>query len=315
MKRFLPPAAVLLAAAAIADNEDLGPRFVCFPADNPWRWDVSGHRVHPDSAKFIESIGADDPLHPDFGTQYGIPYVLVTGRERKQKILEWEYGDESDKDLYPIPDNPPIEGGPDADGDRHVIMVDRENLMLYELYHVFPAEKGKEKGWKAGSGAIWNLKSNELRPEGWTSADAAGLPIFPGLVRYEEVERGEIAHAIRFTARRTARKYWWPARHQAGHGDEPGLPPMGLRARLKASFDEKKFSKRNQVILRALKKHGMILADNGSDWFISGAPDRRWSDDELNELKKVKGSDFEVIQSVDEKGKPIPPRGVTVKEK
>ena len=307
MRRALPACAALaLAAAALADNEALGPKFQTLPADNPWHWDVSRHKVHPDSAKIIASMGADTDLHPDFGKTYGIPYAVVSAKTKKQKILEWEYGDESDREPYPIPDNPPIEGGPDADGDRHILMVDRDAGMLYELYHVFPVEK---KGWKAGSGAIFNLRSNDLRPENWTSADAAGLPIFAGLVRFEEVERGLVDHAVRFTARRSRSEHWWPARHHAGRGADPALPPMGLRVRLKAGFEVKGYSKRNRVILEALKRHGMILADNGSDWYMTGAPDPRWDDDDLSELKKVKGGDFEVIRSVDEKGKPIyPPR-------
>jgi hypothetical protein len=313
MKRLLPAAlALCLAVPAAAENEDLGPKFQILPPDNPWHWDVSRHKVHPDSDALVAAIGLDANLHPDFGTTWGIPYVVVTSKQKKQKILEWEYGDESDKDPYPIPDNPPIEGGPDADGDRHILMVERDTGMLYELYHAFPVLNGKEKGWKAGSGAIWNLRSNDLRREGWTSADAAGLPIFPGLVRYEEVERGVVDHAVRFTARRTRNEYWHPATHHAGKPDK-SLPPMGLRVRLKASFEIKGFSKPAEVVLKALKKHGMILADNGSDWFMSGAPDKRWNDDAMNTLKKVKGKDFEVVQTVDDRGKPIPPAGVKVK--
>ncbi|MEK7469422.1 MAG: hypothetical protein AAB074_18765 [Planctomycetota bacterium] len=316
MKRFLPPAVViLLAAAALADNEELGPKFQVFPWDNPWRWDVSGFRVHPDSPKFIANAGADTGMHADFGTEYGIPYAVVSAKQKKQKILEWEYGDESDKDPYPIPDNPPIEGGPGAaeDSDRHIILIDRDSMLLYELWHCLPVEKGKEKGWKAGSGAIWNLKSNESRKDGWTSADAAGLAIFPGLVRYEEFERGKIDHAIRFTVRKSAKKYWYPATHHAGRGDDADLPPMGMRIRLKASFEVKGFGKQSKVVLEALKKHGAILADNGSDWFFSGVPDKRWNDDDLHGLGKVKGSDFEVLETLDSKGKPITPPGIKVK--
>ncbi|NUN49008.1 MAG: hypothetical protein HUU15_09295 [Candidatus Brocadiae bacterium] len=309
MKRTLPLAAFLTLAAAAA-NEDLGPRFQVFPPDNPWHWDISRFQVDPGSDAIIDSIGRDRTLHPDFGTQYGIPYVVVPGNAKKQKIVEWEYPDESDKEPYPIPADPPIEGGKDSDGDRHVIMIDRDNRVLYELYHVFPVDKG---GWKAGSGAIWDLKTNDRRRDGWTSADAAGLAIFPGLVRYEEVERGAIDHAIRFTARRTRKEYWFPASHHAGHGTEAALPPMGCRVRLKASFEIKGFPKEVETILRALKKHGMILADNGSDWFLSGAPDKRWDDEKLRAIKKLKGSDFEVVKSVDEKGKPIAPPGVKIR--
>jgi len=311
MKRLFPLACgLVLAAAALADNEDLGPKFRIFPADSPWHWDISGYRVHPDSAKFIASIGADTGFHPDFGTKYGIPYCVVSSKQKKQKILEWEYGDESDKDPYPIPDNPPIEGGPEADGDRHVLMIDTEGMMLYELWHVFPVEG---KGWKAGSGAIWNLRSNEPRKDGWTSADAAGLPIFPGLVRFEEVDRGDVGHAIRFTVRKSAKKYWYPATHHAGRGNDADLPPMGMRVRLKASFDTKGLGKQARVVAAALKKHGGILADNGSDWYFTGTPDKRWNDDDLHGLSKIKGSDFEVLESVDAKGKPVYPPGLRPK--
>lgn len=314
MKRFLPVFAVL-GAIALADNEPLGPRFQVFPPDNPWHWDVTGFKVHPDSAKFIANIGADREFHPDWGTQYGIPYAVVSGKAKKQKILEWQYGDESDRDPYPIPDNPPIEGGPDApeDSDRHVLLIDRDNMLLYELWQVLPCEKGKEKGWKAGSGAIWNLRSNEPRREGWTSADAAGLSVFAGLVRYEEVERGVIDHAIRYTVRKSAKRYWFPATHHAGRGDDADLPPMGMRVRLKASFDPKGMGKQAKVVVTALKKHGGILADNGSDWFFTGSPDKRWDDDDLRTLSRIKGSDFEVLETVDAKGKPIYPAGIRPK--
>ncbi len=316
MKRFLPPAVVvLLAAAALADNEDLGAQFPMFPADNPWKWNVTGFKVHPNSAKFIANAGADTEVHPDFGTKYGIPYAVVSGKAKKQKILEWEYGDESDKDPYPIPDVPPIEGGADAaeDSDRHIILIDRDNMMLYELWHCLPVNDGKRKGWKAGSGAIWNLRSNEPRKEGWTSADAAGLAIFPGLVRYEEVDRGDVGHAIRFTVRKSAKKYWFPATHHAGRGDDADLPPMGMRVRLKSTFETKGLGKQARVVADALKKYGGILADNGSDWFFTGTPDKRWNDDDLRTLGKIKGGDFEVLETVDAKGKPIYPAGMKPK--
>lgn len=281
--------------------QDLG-KFQVFPPDNPWNWDISGHAVHPNSAKFVESIGADKTLHPDFGRQYGIPYCLVPSKQKRVKV-SFEYADESDPGPYPIPDDPPIEGGPDSDGDRHILVIDRDAKMLYEL---FAARRDKD-GWKCGSGAIFNLQSNELRREGWTSADAAGLPIFPGLVRYEEVARGEITHAIRFTVKKSQKKYLWPARHFASRDTNPNLPPMGLRFRLKANFDISGYPKSVQVILRALKKHGMIVADNGSDWYLSGAPDPRWNDDELRAIKKLKGSDFEAVLTVDDQGRPIYP--------
>ncbi len=278
-----------------------------FPADNPWNWDISRHAVHPNSANFIASIGAEKTMHPDFGTEWqgapnGIPFVLVTGRQKKVPV-EFTYKDESDPGPYPIPDDAPIEGGPNADGDRHILVIDKDNRLLYEL---FDAHK-TDKGWKAGSGAIFKLDSNDLRPEKWTSADAAGLPIFPGLVRFDEVDRGAINHALRFTVSRSQKSYVWPARHQAGHGTDANLPPMGLRLRLKASVDISKMPKSAQIIATALKRHGMFVADNGSDWYLSGAPDKRWKDDELRALKKLKGSDFEVVLTVDDKGRPIPP--------
>jgi hypothetical protein len=274
-----------------------------FPPDHPWNWDISRHKVHPNSENYVKSIGADKPIHPDFGTVYGIPFVVVSGKQKKVAVT-FEYADESDPGPYPIPDDAPIEGGPDANGDRHVLVIDKDNHRLYELFHAFKTQDG----WKAGSGAIFDLKSNAMRPEGWTSADAAGLPIYPGLVRYDEVKAGEIRHALRFTVRRSQRAYVYPARHFASRDADPNLPPMGLRFRLKAGFDVSKFPKNCQVILRALQTYGMMVADNGSDWFISGAPDSRWNDDELRSLKKVKGSDFEAVLTVDDKGNPLPPK-------
>ncbi len=293
--------ATLLIILALSGGQDLG-KFPVFPADNPWNWDIRRHAVHPDSAKFVESIGPDRNLHPDFGRRYGIPYCVVTGKQ-KMVGVDFEYADESDPGPYPIPDDAPVEGGADAKGDRHILVVDRDRRILYELFN---ARKAAD-GWKAGSGAIFKLDSNDLRPEGWTSADAAGLPIFPGLARFEEVERGEIPHALRFTVRRTQRAFLWPARHFAGSDKTPALPPMGLRFRLKADVPIRGFPKAVQVILRALQKHGMIVADNGSDWFISGAPDPRWDDEALSAIKRLKGRDFEAVLTVDAKGRPIPP--------
>jgi len=268
-----------------------------FPADNPWNTDISGLMVHPNSANFVKSIGAgvDKPLHPDFGTVYqgapnGIPFVLVKGNQKRVPVT-FRYADESDPGPYPIPDNAPIEGGPNATGDRHVLVVDTDNCKLWEL---FGARK-VTGGWEAGSGAIWDLKSNKLRPLGWTSCDAAGLPIFPGLVRYDEVANGAINHALRFTVVKSQRGYILPATHYASSKTDVNLPPMGLRFRLKASYDISKFPKDAQVILTALKKYGMIVADNGGDWFLSGAPDPRWNDENLATLKQVKGSDFEAV--------------------
>ena len=268
-----------------------------FPASNPWNTDISNAAVDSNSATLIESIGLTTGLHPDFGTVWegapiGIPYVIVPGSQRKVSVT-LEYDDESDKGPYPIPSNPPIEGGSDSTGDRHIIMIDRDNWKLYELYSAYKSDSG----WRAGSGAIFNLNSNALRPAGWTSADAAGLPIFPGLVRYDEViEQKEIKHALRFTAQRTRRAYVAPARHYASSDTSPSLPPMGMRVRLKSSFSEEGFPNSVKVIIRAMKRYGMILADNGSNWFVSGAPDSRWNDDDLSSLRQIKGQDFEVIE-------------------
>lgn len=273
--------------------------FPVFPADNPWNADISALPVHADSADYIASIGIGGGLHPDFGTVWdgapnGIPFVVVSGDQPKVPVEFDAWPEESDPGPYPIPDNAPIEGGPDSDGDRHVIVIDRDNRMLYELGN---ARKAAGR-WLANCGAVWDLRSNRRRPEGWTSADAAGLPIFPGLARYDEAAAGEIPHALRFTVRRTSRGYIHPATHYASENDDTGsVPPMGLRLRLKASYDISSFSPMNRAILAALKKHGMIVADNGSNWYISGAPDPRWDDEDLSELSRVKGSDFEVVDT------------------
>ncbi len=271
-----------------------------FPPDNPWNQDISNAPVDPNSARIIAAIGSDDRLHPDFGTVYrgapnGIPYIVVSGSQPTARVNLTAYASESDPGPYPIPRDAPIEGGPNSEGDRHVLVIDRDNWKLYELFSATPNPIGTI--WTARGGAIFDLKSNALRPDGWTSADAAGLPIFPGLVRYDEVfEQREIRHALRFTVKRSRRGYVYPARHHAGHGDDPNLPPMGMRVRLKASFDISSYSPSNQVILRALKRYGMFVADNGPSWFLSGAPDLRWSDDDLGMLKNIKGFNFEVVQ-------------------
>jgi len=268
-----------------------------FPDDNPWNQDISQEPVDPNSDKLIASMGRDKPLHPDFGTTYrgepnGIPYVVVGGNQPKVPI-QFAYADESDPGPYPIPPDAPIEGGPKSDDDRHVIVLDRDNWKLYEVFRGFPLQKG----WKGGSGAIFDVKSNNLRPAGWTSADAAGLPIFPGLVRYDEtVELKEIRHALRFTVAKTRKGYVAPATHFASPNTDANLPPMGMRVRLKADFDLAGYPAECKVILTALQKYGMFVADNGSDWFLSGAPDPRWSDANLRGLKKVKGRDFEVVK-------------------
>ncbi|XDD51938.1 hypothetical protein AB3N59_06575 [Leptospira sp. WS92.C1] len=267
-----------------------------FPANNIWNTPIDKLPVHSLSKAYVQSIGAQKKLKADFGSglwegsPIGIPFTLKTG---SPVSVKFEYAEESDPGPYPIPANPPIEGGETSDGDRHVLVLDEKTCKLYELY----SARKKGNAWTAGSGAIFDLKSNEIRPANWTSADAAGLPILPGLVRYEEVAAGEITHAIRFTARRTQKAYVWPARHYASKITDKNVPPMGMRFRLKANFNIEGFSKENQVILRALKKYGMILADNGSDWFLSGVPDEKWNNDLLHKLGKITGDQFEAVNS------------------
>jgi hypothetical protein len=246
----------------------------------------------------IASIGLNTGLHPDFGTTYngapnGIPYVVVSGQP-PVPIVFTEFGDQSDPGPYPIPPDASIEGGPASNGDRHVLVIDTDRRKLYELYHAFPQPDGS---WQAGSGAVFDLTSNALRPAGWTSADAAGLPIFPGLVRYDEVvTQGVITHALRFTVQHTRMEYVSPARHYASSSTNPDYPPMGMRVRLKAGFAIGGFPPHIQVILRAMQTYGMLVADNGSNWFVSGAPDPRWNDNELViNFGRVHGSDFEVV--------------------
>lgn len=265
-----------------------------FPPDNPWNRDISAAPVDPSSARLLAGIGLGKNLHPDFGPKGGIAYVVVTAAQRKVPV-EFKHPGESDPGPYPVPRDAPIEGGPRARGDRHVLVVDRDNWKLYELFYAFPVDGGKR--WTARSGAIFNLSSNKLRPAGWTSADAAGLPIFPGLVRYDEVfEQKEIRHAVRFTCRRTRRAYVPPATHWASRSKDPNLPPMGMRVRLKADYDIRGFPAAVQVILTGLKKYGMILSDNGGDFFITGAPDPRWDNEALVAIKRVKGKDLEVVK-------------------
>jgi len=272
-----------------------------FPANSAWNMDVSRFPVHSNSANLISSIGNTTGLHPDFGTVWngapnGIPYVVVSGSQLNVPINFTAYGDESDAGPYPVPSDAPIEGGPGSNGDRHVLVVDRDNWKLYETYRSFPINNGAS--WDADCGAVFNLNSNVMRPDGWTSADAAGLPIFPGLVRYDEtVEQREIRHALRFTVQTSRRAYVYPARHYASNNTSVNVSPMGMRVRLKSTFNISTFSQNVQVILKAMKKYGMIVADNGSNWYVSGAPDMRWSDSELATLRNVKGSDFEVVQT------------------
>jgi len=267
-----------------------------FPSDNAWNKDVSKAAVDPRSAGYIASINATrTTLHPDFGGggAYGIPFLVVPPNEPLRSIHYTAYGDESDPGPFPIPPTAPVEGGASSDGDRHVLVVQRGTCHLYELGRAF----WKGTRWDADVGVNWNLKSNALRPKYWTSADAAGLPILPGLVRYDEVAAGSINHALRFTVPRTQNAFIAPATHYASNNTDPNLPPMGLRLRLKANFDISRYSGQARVILTALKKYGMIVADNGSSWFITGAADARWNDDNLNQLKSVPGTAFEVVST------------------
>jgi hypothetical protein len=272
------------------------PRCPVFPKSNAWNQRIDSRPVAASSAQIVNSIGAGTGLHADFGSglwegaPIGIP-ITVVGRRQPKSRVSFEYADESDRGPYPIPRNVRIEGGRSSTGDRHALIVDRSSCRLYELYALYP----QGRGWRAGSGAIWSLRSNKLRPAGWTSADAAGLPILPGLARYDEVKRGVINHALRFTVQRTRRAYVFPARHFASDSNDPSLPAMGLRLRLKASFDVSGFPRQARIILIALKRYGMLVADNGSSWYITGAPDPRWSNDQLHTLGRVKGSDFEVV--------------------
>jgi hypothetical protein len=271
-----------------------------FPADNPWNRDVSRDPVDPNSDSLIASCGATSELHPDFGTVYGgapwgIPFVTVPGSQPRVPV-SFDYADESDPGPYPIPPDAPIEGGPSAGGDRHVLVVDVDHWMLYELFDAHPVNGGAS--WTAGSGAVFDLSSDALRPAGWTSADAAGLPIFPGLARYDEMAAGAITHALRFTCPVTREAYVPPARHWASSQTSPNLPPMGMRVRLKAAVDISGFPADVQVILTALKRYGMMLADNGGAFFVSGAPDPRWNDADINTMKRLHGTDFEVVQMV-----------------
>jgi hypothetical protein len=262
-----------------------------FPPDNALNQEVAAAPVDPRSGQYIASIGASAHLHPDFGAnpEYGIPYAVVGARQPKVAIAFTEYGEESDPGPYPIPPTAPVERGED----RHVLVAQEGSCRLYELYHARRAGAG----WQAGSGAVFDLASDRLRPEGWTSADAAGLPIFPLLVRYPDVAAGRIDHALRVTVPRTQRGYIHPATHFASSSSDPSLPPMGLRLRLRASFSLAGFHGQALVVLEALKRYGLIVADNGSPWYVTGAPDARWSEEDLGQIKQVPGSAFEAVQT------------------
>jgi hypothetical protein len=280
--------------AARALRLPTAPHCPIFPKSNPWNQRVDKLPVAQNSGAIIGSIGVDTGLHADFGSglwqgkPIGIPFDVVT-RSTPRSRLTFEYSDESDHVGYPIPKGVHIEGG----SDHHALLIDRNACRLYELGGL----QGAKGRWRAWAGATWSLRSNKVRPAGWTSADAAGLPIFPGLARYDEAKRGVIDHALRFTVQHTRRAYIYPARHYASSLTDPDLPPMGLRVRLKASFDVSGFPRQARIVLIALKRYGMIVADNGSNWYISGAPNKGLSNDQLHTLGKVTGSNFEVVDT------------------
>jgi hypothetical protein len=273
-----------------------------FPASNPLNEKIDTLPVAADSAQLIASMGVDAGVHADFGSglydgsRIGIPYITVHARSTPKSHVSFQYADESDKGPYPIPAHAPVEGYPQHanEGDRHVLIVDRDSCRLYELSGMSKSN-GRWSGW---SGAIWNLRSNAVRPAGWTSADAAGLPILPGLARWEgDAATGVIRHALRFTTERTRRAYIYPARHYASNSTDPSLPPMGLRVRLKASVDISSLPPQARIVAQAMKTYGLILADNGSNWYVSGAPSPKWSNDQLHALGRLTGADFEVVDT------------------
>ncbi|HMA34998.1 MAG TPA: hypothetical protein VKY74_11025, partial [Chloroflexia bacterium] len=278
-----------------------------FPADNIWNRNIAALPTHTLSDQYVASIGLSTGMHPDFGSglyqgePIGIPFTTVTAAQPYVPVTFTAYGDQSDPGPYPVPTNAPIEGGPTSNGDRHVLVVDTGNCGLYEMGRAFPQPDGS---WQADAGAVWSLPSNALRPDTWTSADAAGLPMLPGLVRYDEVAAGVIHHALRFTVNASQRAYLWPARHYASSDTSPTLPPMGLRLRLKATVDISGYPATDRVILQALKDYGMFVADNGSSWYLNGVPDERWDNDILHQLGGIVGSNFE---AVDESGLMIDP--------
>ncbi|WP_203718104.1 hypothetical protein [Asanoa siamensis] len=268
------------------------------PADNVWRADVTRLPVHPRSAAMVASIGAGAAMHPDFGSgtwegaPIGIPVTVVPGGQKKVDV-SFEYASESDRGPYPIPADAKVEGGPQADGDRHVIAFDKTACKVYELFSAYP----QGGGWRAGSGAVFDLRANKLRPSGWTSADASGLSIFAGLVRYEEVAAGRIDHAIRITVPKTRTGFTWPATHSASSATDANLPQLGQRLRLKSSVSTSSMPKQARIVAEAMKRYGVIVADHGSPWFISGAPDSHWDNDALRALKSLTGADFEVVDT------------------
>ena len=300
--RLLAAVAVLTLAVAPAAPASGAPSLAAsgcplFPADSVWHAPVSGLAVHPRSRAYLAAMGSGAGIHADFGSgtweggPIGIPYTVVPPGQPKVPV-RFGYAAESDPGPYPIPPDAPVEGGPDAGGDRHVLVVQAGSCRLYEL---FDAHRDGG-GWRAGSGAVFDLRSNRLRPAGWTSADAAGLPILAGLVRYGEVARGRIDHAIRVTVDRSQAAYLWPARHQAGQAGA-SLPPMGLRLRLRAGVDIGGFPSQARVILQAMRTYGLVVADNGSSGFIGGVPDERWDNDALHQLGRVTLADFEAVDT------------------
>lgn len=304
---------LFLQTALAADNELGSTNCPIFPADNAWNTKVDCLPVHPRSNAYVNTIGATNKLKADFGAgtwnggPIGIPFTTVTSQDSLY-TASFLYDDESDPGPYRIPLDAPIEGGPNGNGDRHAIAIDTETCVLYEMFYAFP----QANSWKADSGVVMDLTSNDLRPKSWTSADAAGLAIFPGLVRYEEIQAGAIHHALRFTTYPTQRAYVWPARHYASSNTNVMYPPMGQRFRLKSDFDISGFSATNQIILTAMKEYGLILADNGSPWFVSGVPDARWNNDDLQKLRTISGSAFEAVDTsfqkagTEDSGKAVP---------
>lgn len=268
-----------------------------FPADNPWNTDISGYPLDPRSSQYINALPGN--LHPDFGENpdYGIPFNIVPSDQPKVPV-SFRYSSQSDPGPYPIPPNAQIEGGPSASGDRHVLVLQQGKCRLYEMWDAYPIDSGQS--WEAGSGAIFHLNSNKLRPDGWTSADAAGLPILPALVKCDEVQNGEIDHALRVTFQRTQRGYIHPATHFASDSLKKTLPPMGLRLRMKATYDISGLTGQAHVIAVAMKTYGMFVADNGSNWYFQGEGGTNstcWNDKDLDQLKSVPGSAFEVVET------------------
>ncbi len=312
MHRAILPVALfgLLLVAVPGEARPLpgAPKCPIFPRLSHWNRPVDRLPVHARSDAIVAAVGGSARAHADFGAglfeggPIGIPFKVVGGAQKRVPV-RFEDPSESDRGPYPIPRDVPVEGGAASDGDRHVLVVDRSRCRLYELFAAFPEGGGVR--WRAGFGAEWSLRSNRLRPRGWTSADAAGLPILPGLARYDEVRSGRIDHALRITVPRTRRAFIYPARHFASDSTDPDLPAMGERVRLKRSLDVSGFPRQSRVVLRALRRYGALVADNGSAWFVSGAPSSGWSNDDLSSLGRVSGSDFEVVDT----GRLARPRG------